>query len=151
MFGSLIIAAQLVLHPLPPVNETVTGGSCTNQVVTAITDQAVPTCTTVDSSYTSGLGTTAGNLSQFAATTSAQLAGVISNETGSGLLVFGSNPTLTQTPVAVGSLPACGAGTANQIAFVNDALTPALGVAVSAGGALTVGVICKNGTGWIVF
>jgi hypothetical protein len=33
-------------------------------------------------------------LSQFAATTSAQLAGVISNETGSGSLVFGTSPTL---------------------------------------------------------
>lgn len=41
---------------------------------------------------------TTGNLSQFASTTSAQLAGVISNETGSGLLVFGTSPTLT-TPV----------------------------------------------------
>ena len=33
-------------------------------------------------------------LSAFAATTSAELAGVISNETGSGLLVFGTSPTL---------------------------------------------------------
>lgn len=33
-------------------------------------------------------------LSQFAATTSAQLAGVISDETGSGLLVFNTNPTI---------------------------------------------------------
>jgi len=33
-------------------------------------------------------------LSQFAATTSAQLAGVISDETGSGALVFGTSPTL---------------------------------------------------------
>ena len=33
-------------------------------------------------------------LSQFAATTSAQLAGVISNETGSGALVFATSPTL---------------------------------------------------------
>jgi hypothetical protein len=37
-------------------------------------------------------------LSQFAATTSAQLAGVISDETGSGLLVFGTSPTFI-TPV----------------------------------------------------
>lgn len=37
-------------------------------------------------------------LSQFAATTSAQLASVISDETGSGLLVFGTSPTLV-TPV----------------------------------------------------
>lgn len=45
-----------------------------------------------------GLGTgdalVANPLSQFAATTSAQLAGVISDETGSGALVFGTSPTL---------------------------------------------------------
>ena len=34
-------------------------------------------------------------LSQFASTTSAQLAGVISNETGTGVLVFGTSPTFT--------------------------------------------------------
>jgi hypothetical protein len=38
---------------------------------------------------------TTGNLSQFAATTSAQLAGVISDETGSGNLVFGTSPAIT--------------------------------------------------------
>tara|TARA_R110001606_G_scaffold28530_2_gene90175 strand:+ start:141 stop:2762 length:2622 start_codon:yes stop_codon:yes gene_type:complete len=42
----------------------------------------------------SGDAKTSNPLSQFAATTSAQLAGVISNETGSGLLVFGTSPTL---------------------------------------------------------
>jgi len=36
-------------------------------------------------------------LSQFAATTSAQLAGVVSDETGTGALVFGTSPTL-ETP-----------------------------------------------------
>lgn len=35
------------------------------------------------------------NLSVFAATTSAQLAGVLSDETGSGLAVFGTSPVLT--------------------------------------------------------
>lgn len=40
-------------------------------------------------------GVTGSPLSQFAATTSAQLAGVLSDETGSGLLVFGTGPTLT--------------------------------------------------------
>jgi hypothetical protein len=56
-----------------------------------------------------GLGTgdalTTNPLSQFAATTSAQLAGVISDETGTGLLVFNASPTLTTpalgTPSAV--------------------------------------------------
>lgn len=40
-------------------------------------------------------GVTGSPLSQFAATTSAQLAGVITNETGTGVLVFGTGPTLT--------------------------------------------------------
>jgi hypothetical protein len=39
--------------------------------------------------------TTAGTLAQFAATTSAQLAGVISDKTGSGSLVFGTGPIIT--------------------------------------------------------
>lgn len=38
---------------------------------------------------------TSGTLAQFAATTSAQLAGVISDETGSGALVFANSPTMT--------------------------------------------------------
>lgn len=42
-----------------------------------------------------------GNLSQFAATTSAQLAGVISDETGSGALVFATSPTLTTPNIGV--------------------------------------------------
>ena len=41
------------------------------------------------------MAVTGTNLSQFAATTSAQLAGVISDETGSGSLVFATSPTLT--------------------------------------------------------
>jgi len=40
------------------------------------------------------------NLSVFAATTSAQLAGVISDETGSGLLVFGTSPTIVTPTIA---------------------------------------------------
>jgi len=40
------------------------------------------------------------NLSVFAATTSAQLAGVISDETGTGLLVFGTSPTIVTPTIA---------------------------------------------------
>lgn len=46
---------------------------------------------------------TANPLSQFAATTSSQLAGVISDETGSGALVFGTSATLT-TPTISGAI-----------------------------------------------
>lgn len=46
---------------------------------------------------TAGIGDalTSGKLSQFAATSSSELAGVISDETGSGALVFGTGPTLS--------------------------------------------------------
>lgn len=58
----------------------------------------------------SGDALVANPLSQFAATTSAQLAGVISDETGSGALVFANSPTLV-TPAlgtpASGSLVNC--------------------------------------------
>jgi hypothetical protein len=47
-------------------------------------------------------GLTANPLSQFAATTSAQLAGVLSDETGSGAAVFANSPTFTGTVVIPG-------------------------------------------------
>ena len=43
---------------------------------------------------TTGFATTANSLSQFASTTSAQLATLISDDTGSGALVFATTPTL---------------------------------------------------------
>lgn len=51
--------------------------------------------TTIPTSKT--LVVTTDNLSVFAATTSAQLAGVLSDETGSGSVVFSASPTLTGT------------------------------------------------------
>lgn len=46
---------------------------------------------------------TGSTLAQFASTTSAQLAGVISDETGSGSLVFASSPTLVTPTLGVAS------------------------------------------------
>lgn len=74
------------------------------------------------------LAYTSSNLSVFAATTSAQLAGVISDETGSGLLVFATSPTLT-TPVL-------GVATATSIA-IGGATLGANALAVT--GATTLG------------
>jgi hypothetical protein len=86
------------------------------------TAAALPSCNVAGSAlaYTSGtgfscrtgFGIAASPLSQFAATTSAQLAGVISDETGTGALVFGTAPTIsnlnaTGTPTA----PTATAGT----------------------------------------
>ena len=47
------------------------------------------------------IATTSGTLAQFASTTSAQLASVISDETGTGLLVFGTSPTLVTPTIAL--------------------------------------------------
>lgn len=61
---------------------------------TGITNVTLPTSGT--------LATSANKLSAFAATTSAELAGVISDETGSGALVFGTNPTFASA-ITVGA------------------------------------------------
>lgn len=53
---------------------------------------------------TSTMGATGSGLNQFAATTSAQLAGVISDETGSGSLVFGTSPALTTPAISGGTI-----------------------------------------------
>jgi hypothetical protein len=59
-------------------------------------------------------GVTGSPLSQFAATTSAQLAGVLTNETGTGLVVFNNSPTLIT--------PSLGAASATSLAL-SGALT----------------------------
>lgn len=63
-------------------------------------------------------------LSQFASTTSAQLAGVISDETGSGPLVFATSPTLT-TP----TLGAATATSINKVAITAPATSATLTIA----------------------
>jgi hypothetical protein len=64
-----------------------------------------------------GLATTTGTLAQFGATTSSQLAGVISDETGSGALVFATSPTLVTPALGTpssGTLTNCTFPTLNQ-------------------------------------
>lgn len=69
-------------------------------VITAPSDfTANRTFTLPDATGTFAL--TANNLSVFGATTSAQLAGVLSDETGSGLAVFATSPTLTTPTIGV--------------------------------------------------
>jgi len=64
----------------------------------------------------------AGNLSQFGSTTSAQLASIISNETGSGNLVFATSPTLTTPNLGIpasGNLISCTADGTNPVGYKN--------------------------------
>jgi hypothetical protein len=73
---------------------------------------------------TTGTLATTGNLSQFASTTSAQLAGIISDETGSGALVFANTPTLV-TPI----LGAATATSINKVTITAPATSSTLTIA----------------------
>lgn len=102
---------------------------------------AMPTCTGPTRPVTWSAGTgftcfsnvalTTGNLSQFVATTSAQFAGVISDETGTGAVVFGSSPTLN-TPNIVGATNGSNAAAGSVGEYVTNSAT---GVAVTSAGA----------------
>jgi hypothetical protein len=58
----------------------------------ALTGECTTSAGAVSVTCGAAIGRTGNPLSQFAATTSAQLAGVISDETGTGLLVYSNNP-----------------------------------------------------------
>ncbi len=73
----------------------------TNKVMTAAANTF--TIASTDLTDTAALGRSTDNLGFFAATTSAQLLGVMSDETGSGLLVFGTSPTLVTPALGVPS------------------------------------------------
>jgi len=91
-----------------------------------ITTGTVRTITMPDSDITlaGGDALVANPLSQFAATTSAQLAGVLSDETGTGLAVFATSPTLVTpllgTPTS-GNLANC-TGYVEQTGYVGQNL-----------------------------
>lgn len=91
-------------------------------------------------------------LSQFAATTSAQLAGVITNETGTGVIVFNNSPTLIAP--ALGT-PASGVMTnvtgvpLGAIVNMASGMATFLGTSTSANLAATV--TDETGTGSLVF
>ena len=94
---------------------------------------------------------TGGKLSQFAATTSAELAGVISDETGSGALVFGTSPSIT-TSITTGSssfdvfdttattINAFGAATTLTLGQDGASGTTTTNINVKAGGTSTVNI-----------
>ena len=85
---------------------TVTGGTCTNQVATAISNTAVPTCTTITSAYTTGLAT-------IPTVTITSSAGLFAGTYTSGITTTG---TVGQT-CTLGSLNGGGTGAAATVAL----------------------------------
>ena len=93
--------------------------------LSGITTATTRTLTVPDISST--IAVTGNNLSVFASTTSAQLAGVISDETGSGALVFGTSPTITTSLVAGSATMALFNTTATTVNAFGAATTISLG------------------------
>lgn len=87
------------------------------------------------------IAVTTGHLGQFAATTSSQLAGVVSDETGSGALVFGTSPTFT-TPAL---------GTPSSATLTNATGLPITGLASGTSANLAGVLSDETGTGAAVF
>ena len=101
-----------------------------NTLTFAGTDGSTVTCGTGGT-----VAYTANNLSVFAATTSAQLAGVISDGIGSGLLVFATSPTLTTPVLGVATATTINGLTINATA---GALTIANGSTLATSGAFAL-------------
>jgi hypothetical protein len=112
---------------LPDSNTTI---PIATQVLTFSGPTAARTYTLPNANST--LAATSDKLNAFAATSSAELAGVISDETGTGALVFANSPTLTGTPEA----PTAAAGTnTTQLAttaFVQAEISLAISGSLSA-------------------
>ena len=87
------LGTNVVNSNLTSVGTITTGVWTGTEIGTAYTAAKV-TSVNGSTGAVTGLATTAGTLAQFGATTSAQLLGVISDETGSGALVFATSPTL---------------------------------------------------------
>jgi len=105
-----------------------------------------------------GNAQTANPLSQFAATTSAQFLGVISDETGTGLVVFNNGPTLIApvlgTPASgtlsnCSGLPAAGVtmATARLLGRTTTAAGAAEEISIGSGLSMSAGVLSATGGG----
>jgi hypothetical protein len=124
--------------------------------LTPATLTASRTVTLADGNTTLATGTmavTGGTLAQFAATTSAQLAGVVSDETGTGALVFATSPTLVTpllgTPTS-GTLSSCtGLPISTGVSGLGTSVATFLATPSSAN--LAAAVTDETGTGALVF
>ena len=103
-----------------------------------------------------GVASSGAKLSDFAATSSSELAGIISDETGSGLLVFGTSPTLTTpalgTPSALvgtnisGTAANLTAGTVTTNANLTGDVTSSGNATTIAAGAVDIAMLSATGT-----
>lgn len=97
-----------------------------------------------------GYGLTANPLSQFAITTSAQLAGILSDPTGTGSVVFGTSPTIT-TPNIVGTTAVGNAAAGSVGEFISSNIPSGSAVSLTTGAAANVTSISLTAGDWDVW
>lgn len=135
--GTAIVLPEISTPATPAANSIVLYAKDLAGVSALYVKQDNGTETQLGGAAGSGDALVANPLSQFAATTSAQLLGVMSDETGSGALVFATSPTLV-TPV----LGVATATSINKVAFTAPAtsatLTLADGKTLTASNTLTL-------------
>jgi hypothetical protein len=134
----LVTLSSLATQAANTVVANVTGSSASPAAF------SMPSCSGSNNAlrWTSGTGfacassialTTSG-LNQFASTTSAQLAGVIPDETGSGSLVFGTSPTIGTPVITGGSINNASVGATTPSTGAFTTLTATTPISVASGG-----------------
>ena len=120
---------------------------------TSTTTAAVPASVKAAYDLAAGKASTSNKLSDFAATTSAELAGVISDETGTGALVFANTPTLVTpilgTPQSATLTNATGLPIGTGVSGLGTGVATFLATPSSAN--LASAVTGETGTGALVF
>ena len=120
---------------------------------TSTTTAAVPASVKAAYDLAAGKASTSNKLSDFAATTSAELAGVISDETGTGALVFANTPTLVTpilgTPQSATLTNATGLPISTGVSGLGAGVATFLATPSSAN--LASAVTGETGTGALVF
>jgi hypothetical protein len=119
-------------------------GTWTIDTATYLTSSTGVTTVNGSSGAISNVALTTNTLAQFAATTSAQLAGVLSDETGSGFLVFNTSPSFVTSITTSSTTFALLNTTATTINFGGAATAVNIG---NAAGTVTIaGNLTVNGT-----
>ena len=120
--GNATVASTIALNnnTTLPAGKTLTLSGATSGTIALQATATAGTNTITFPATTGTVALTANNLSVFAATTSAQLAGVISDETGSGSLVFNTNPALDGETFSTAAAVTAGTNAQGQGALTSD-------------------------------